>query len=136
MSQENVDLVRSIFADWERGDFGSAAWADPDIEFVWADSPDNAGWRGLEGLSAAMSDFLGQWEDYRVEATEFREIDGERVLVLLRARGRGKASGFELGGMAERGANVFHVRDGRVTALHAYFERDNALADLGLGPEP
>jgi hypothetical protein len=33
MTSTNVDLVRSICTRWGRGDFGSTAWADPDIEF-------------------------------------------------------------------------------------------------------
>jgi ketosteroid isomerase-like protein len=57
------------------------------------------------------------------------------VLVLLRFSGRGKTSGLELGQMRAKGANVIHVRDGKVTRIVAYWDRERALADLELAPE-
>jgi hypothetical protein len=63
MASANVDLVRSILADWERGDFGSAGWAHPQIEFVMADRPQPGTWTGLDGMADAMRETLNAWED-------------------------------------------------------------------------
>ena len=57
-ASKNVDLVRSIYADWERDDWNSAEWA-----------------------------------------------------------------------------NLFQITGGEVTRLVLYFDRDRALADVGLAPE-
>jgi len=131
----NLDLVRSIFADWERRDFRSADWADPEIDYVFADGPTPGTWTGLAGMAEVWRDWLSAWEDMNVEAQEYRELDDERVLVLSRYSGRGKASGLELGQMEAKGATLFHIRDGKVTRFVGYWDRKRALADLGLATE-
>jgi ketosteroid isomerase-like protein len=125
----NLDLVRSIYAAWERGDFSSAEWADPEIEFVIVDGPAPGRWRGLAGLAEGFREVLDAWEKFRGEVHEYRDVDDERVLVLVRRRGRGKASGMDV---ATKGATVFHIRDGNVTKFVSYWDRERALADLGL----
>ena len=134
MSQENVDVIRSIYADWERGDFGDAEWADPEIEFVIAEGPTAGRWTGLAGMAEGYRDFLSAWEDWTAEAEEFRELDGERVLVLSHFGGRGKTSGLELG-TRMKGAELFHLRDGKVTRLVLYGVREHAFTDLGLSEQ-
>ena len=39
MSQENVELLRSMLAPWECGDYGSTEGLHPDLEYVVADGP-------------------------------------------------------------------------------------------------
>jgi hypothetical protein len=63
---------------------------------------------------------------------EYRELDGGRVLVLFRRSGRGKTSGLEIDQLGGKGADLFHVRGGKVTRLINYWDRDRALADHGL----
>jgi hypothetical protein len=76
---ENLDLVRSIFAAWERGDFTSAEWAHPEMEFVFVGGPSQGRCTGLAGMAGAMRDFLTSWEEFSGVNDEYRELDDERV---------------------------------------------------------
>jgi ketosteroid isomerase-like protein len=134
MVSANLDLVRSIYAAWERGDFSSVDWAHPEIEYVAAEGPDLNRRTGVAGMTESFGNWLAAWDGFRVEAAEYRELDGGRVLVLLDLHGRGKASGLELGQM-RAGANLLHLRDGKVTRFVLYADRDRVLADLGLASE-
>src|SRR2546423_4909753 len=96
MSQ-NVDLVRSIYADWARGDFGSIDWADPDVELVAIGGPDPGRTTGRAAMREGWRDFLSAWRDYRVTGEEFRELAGGRVLVFNRIGGRGRAAAWRSG---------------------------------------
>jgi len=130
---ENLDLVRSILADWERGEFGrTAEWAHPEIEFVVADGPEPGRWFGLAGAEEGGRAILSPFENARIEAEEYRDLDGERILVLVRNSGRGRTSGMDIERTHVKAADLFHVRDGKVTRLAAYWDRECALADLGL----
>jgi hypothetical protein len=81
---------------------------------------------------SSWREWLGAWKNCSVEAEEFRELDDDRVLVLNRYRGRGKTSGVELGQMHAQAATLLHVRAGKVTKFVGYWDRERALADLGL----
>jgi ketosteroid isomerase-like protein len=58
MASENQNLVRSIFAAWERGEFSSAEWAHPEIEVVAVDGPDPGSWTGLQAVVNAFRNHL------------------------------------------------------------------------------
>ena len=65
MSRENVDLVRSICAPWDRGDYSAVGWANPEIEFVIVGGPSPGTWSGLAGMAEGWRGWLSAWEDLR-----------------------------------------------------------------------
>jgi ketosteroid isomerase-like protein len=135
MSQ-NVDLVRTIYANWERGDFSSAEWAHPDVEFVIPDGPSPGSWSGLAGMAKGYGGYIDVYENVRINVEQVRELDDGTIVALFRRIGRAKTSGIvELPGREMEGAVIFHLRGGRVSRLVLYFERERALLDLGLTAE-
>ncbi len=134
MASANLDFVRSIYTAWEVGDFSSAEWAHPEIECAGDDPLVPFGRiTGVAEMAEIWRNWLRAWKDFRAEADEYREVDGERVLVLLRYGGRGNPGGLEVAPI--EAASLFHVRDGKVTRLVLYLDRERALADVGLLPQ-
>jgi hypothetical protein len=129
---ENLDLVRSLYTGWERGDFGRADWAHRKIECSVVDGPTPDSGTGLAGMVAVWHEIIAPYQGFRATAEEYREIDERRVLVFVRFSGRGKASRMEIDRMLTKNACVFEIDDGKVRRLLLYWDRDRALADLGL----
>jgi ketosteroid isomerase-like protein len=94
--------------------------------------PEPGKWVGLGEMTGSVRDFMSAWDDYGIEADEYRELDNERVLVLVQLSGRGKVSGLDIADTEARGAEVWHLRDGKVRRLVMYWYRDQALTELGL----
>jgi ketosteroid isomerase-like protein len=131
VTRENLDVVRSVFAEWERGQFSTRPqWADPRMVFEIPDGPEPSTRTGI-AASPGVEAFLELWEHLRFEAEEYRELDDGSVLVLSRMTGRGNASGVDVDQLR---ASLFRVSEGKVTQLVLYWNRDRALADLGLTP--
>src|SRR5438034_10529120 len=115
MSRENVEIVRRGVEAYVGGDVDAMLEvADPDVEWKQVEEPAAA--RGYEGVARAMVRWNEMWENPRIEAEEY--IDGgDRIVVLIRHRGRGKASGIEID-MASY--HLFTVRGGRIVSMHEY----------------
>jgi ketosteroid isomerase-like protein len=68
------------------------------------------------------------FEDYWAEATEFVDA-GQHVVVGVRHRGRGKASGIEVD-MPQ--FQVYTLRDGRIIRYRGFRTRAEALGAAGI----
>jgi ketosteroid isomerase-like protein len=137
MSQENVEIVRSICAAWEQGDFSQETdWAHPDIVYLYVDGPAPSAWTGRDGMAKGFREgFLSAWDNLSLRADEYSALDSERVLVLISRSGRGKVSGLELAQVRSEGALLFHVREAEVRRIAVYWERERAFTDLGLSEQ-
>jgi ketosteroid isomerase-like protein len=129
MSHENVEVVRRLNSAFNRGDVaGLIELLDPACEW-WdrVDDPGAAVHRGHEGIGAYLSE-LADHAELRVEMTEFIDA-GDYVVTPVRLDGRGRASGapFE-----EHEVHVLRLRDGKVTEVREYRDKNEALQAVGL----
>ena len=132
MSKENVEIVRRIYAEWERGNFAAAVeWFDPEITFetFMPDASENVIAHGLVEIDAFTRTWFSQWRNYRVLADEVREVGDDKVLVAGRQAATGRHSGAEV---ESPGFTVWTFRRGKVIKLLAHYDREKALEAAGL----
>lgn len=132
MPDDNLEIVRSIYAKWERGDFVAAiGFFDPEITFetFMPDSKQPVVMEGVDQIEKFMRDWFEQWRAYRVTGEEFRPAGEDKVLVSGRQLATGRQSGVEVVSPA---FTVWTFRDGKVIGLSAHYDEGQALEAAGL----
>jgi ketosteroid isomerase-like protein len=130
MSQQNIELVRRMYAALTRRDAAEVVeLSDPEIVIDASRLTFNpgtyVGHQGVLELAAGMDEV---WAEIRFEPLEFVDL-GERVVVVERLVGKGKGSGVEVG---QTWGAIWTLRDGRVARLEVgYADLDAALAAAG-----
>jgi len=123
MSQENVEVIRSIYRAWS-GNESARDLIDPALEYV---NPSYAVESGTRHDRGALREIRKVYPDFRVEPERFVD-GGEDVVVIGVARGR-SASGLET---QWRQGYVWTVRDGRAVRFRWFNDPKEALEAVGL----
>ena len=123
MSQENVELVRSIYRLWG-ADESARHLIDPDLEYV---NPSYAVESGTRHDRGALSEVREVYPDFRVEPERFVDA-GEDIVVIGIARGT-SASGLQA---QWRQGYIWTVRDGRAVRFRWFNDPKEALEAVGL----
>jgi ketosteroid isomerase-like protein len=130
MSQENVEVVRSLYEAFNREDWDAVLeHAAPDFVLDMSRSigPQQRGMYKLDRLRSFLEELGGTFESFRIDADEFIEA-GEQVVVPQTAHARGRDR-IEA---KARTALVYTFRDGAVTQMVMYQGRQEALEAAGL----
>jgi hypothetical protein len=138
MSQENVELVESLYALIPLGIRTSPDQVDRlfrdhlDERFELHLPPDypegEPVFRGREGMGRFIAMLRESWEDWRFEPVEFLDAD-ERVLVFGRILAEGGASGAPI---ELETAHVWTLGSQGATSMNVYRDRSEALEAAGL----
>jgi ketosteroid isomerase-like protein len=94
MSEENVERLRGLYAEWAKGNFhGGREHFAGDATFE-PRTPDQRATLEGDDFRVHLREFLAQWSEFRIEAEQFA-VFGDTVLVTERQHGIGKSSGVE-----------------------------------------
>jgi ketosteroid isomerase-like protein len=127
VSTGNVELAGEAIRAMNRRDVEwLSAHCDPGIEMhMTGVVGEPVRYVGATGIRDYFRDMAELWESIEFSSEDIRDL-GDRILVVLRHRLRGRASGADVEGTA---ACVFRLRDGVVTELRSYPDVADALAD-------
>jgi ketosteroid isomerase-like protein len=125
MSRGNVEIAQQFLQACSRGELDQAL-ADADPEIVWNPSQEGET-RGVDAVRATMERWETAFEDLELTSEETIEA-GDRVVVKTYVSGRGRGSGVDVD---SRSYMVWTIRDGKVTRMDEFTEREDALEAVG-----
>jgi ketosteroid isomerase-like protein len=117
-----LQVVEALIDAWNRRDLDAALkLMHPQCEGRAIESTEPA--HGHAGVAAAFRSWFEAFEEFAIEAEDFSS-QGDRVLVAMRQRARGRGSGVEV---EERLHQLFTLRDGKVIRFEEYSDEADAL---------
>src|SRR5690349_16274518 len=121
MSRENVEVVRSFSAAFQRGDVAtSLSVLDLDVE--WHDQTAIPGanvHRGRDAVSRHFEQWFDAWKKIDYMPEEVLDC-GDRILVVSRRHGKGKASGAEV---TDQVIHVYTVHRDKIVRFEAFSDK-------------
>ena len=84
--------------------------------------------QGHDAVRASTARWKSEWDDYELIPEEFADA-GDRVVVTVRFRARGRGSGIEVDA---RLYDVFTLHDGKIVRMDQFTEHSEALEAAGL----
>jgi len=131
VSGEGVELVRRAYAHTQATGQVYSEGFDPG--FVWDMSkyegwPEQQRYEGVDGAQTFLDDWTDAWDDWELEIEEVYEA-GEKVVVVLHQRGRARTTRMALNMVF---AQIWTIRDGRLTRMDMYSDPSEALRALDL----
>jgi uncharacterized protein len=133
MSQDNVELVKSAFDAWNRGEIEEfAEHAAEDVAWLEVSGRPEGGFSerlGRDRMRRSLETLFEAWESYHIEVERIEDV-GDRVVAIAREVARGRASGMEIDG---RWGYLITVEHGQIVRIEAYRDAVVALQMVGLG---
>jgi uncharacterized protein len=130
--REDVELVRSAFEAWNRGDIDEfTELAAEDIAWLEVSGRPEGGASerfGRDRMRRALESLFDAWESYHLEVERIEAV-GDRVVAVVREVARGRSSGLEVDG---RWGYLVTVEDGLIVRIEAYRDAGQALQVAGL----
>jgi ketosteroid isomerase-like protein len=126
-------LDRGYTMIWREGRLEDALRGlDEDFEWVFPDHPEGAVRRGPDSVIEFFRDLIDRFPDLDVE-WELHEAGPGSALAVTRMQGHGRESGVPT---ETRFAQLWTLRDGRLTSMVLYNDVDEARRAAGLDPPP
>jgi ketosteroid isomerase-like protein len=130
----NADIVKAGYEAFNRRDF--EAFVDIyDPEIVWEQDEgfvEPGTHYGHAGVRHVFDTILEQFDDFHIEVEQLSDLDGDRVLAIVRITATGNLSGVRLD---TPGGHLHWLRRGKVTKLKLFLDPAEAREAAGAGAD-